>query len=79
MKLPSSWESCNRDHDAILFTSRSCPVCELRDELDELTTELNEANQAADYYSDQFGTLRATAQEFQEKCVCGQLANERII
>jgi hypothetical protein len=79
MTLPHEWVPCKDGHAEILHTGTSCPLCECLDDLEETSNELAQANQSADHYWEKYEDLTDTAKEFQEKCVCGQLANERII
>ena len=32
---------CNKKHEEIVFDNRSCPLCDIRDEIDNLEAEIN--------------------------------------
>lgn len=57
-------ELCSHNHDEVAFSERKCPVCQLRDELEEKIRELKEE---VDNFDSRLEEERAIAEVYKGK------------
>lgn len=48
---------CSYGHDEVCYDSRKCPVCEKQKEVDDLTSQLKDANYTADQLREEVKSL----------------------